>query len=119
MRRGHPLVRISLLGALVLAGAACGGDDAPPPCTAAGPTDTVELQDFAFSPTCIEAPAGSTIHLTNDGDAPHSFTVDGADASADVDAGETADVSLDGVAAGTYEVHCVYHPQMTATLNVV
>lgn len=112
-------LRVSIVAALVLAGVACGADGPPPPCDARGATKTVDLQDFAFAPACIEAASGATVALTNSGETPHSFTVKGTDASADVDAGESGGVSLAGVEAGTYAVMCVYHPQMSATLNVI
>jgi plastocyanin len=117
MRR---LPRACLVASIVLAGVACSGSsDSPEPCTPAGPTATVDLQDFVFAPTCIQATAGGSLHLDNTGDALHSFTVEETDATADVAGGEQGDLALTGVAAGTYAVICTYHPQMTATLEVV
>jgi len=40
----------------------------------------LELDDFYFGPTVLEGDAGQTLTLTlhNEGDAPHTFTIDGA-----------------------------------------
>jgi plastocyanin len=103
---------------------ACGGDGPNPPegCTDPVVASTVELADFAFRPDCLSVDVGATIPMTitleNTGDAPHTFTVDGTDVSFDVPAGETAEGTLSGVTPGRYEVTCIYHPQMTATLEI-
>jgi plastocyanin len=112
--RSLPIVFLLCLGAV-----SCSGSEAPPePCTPSGPTQTVDLQDFAFSPTCIGAASGSHLTLQNTGAAPHTFTINGTPLDQKVEAGAGAEASLDGIAPGTYAVICDYHPQMTATLVV-
>jgi plastocyanin len=113
------IARVLALGALLLL-SACGGDGATPPedCTDAVAATTVELADFAFRPDCLSAEAGATITLDNTGDAPHTFTIEGTDVSFDVPAGDSAEGTLSGVTPGRYEVTCIYHPQMTATLEI-
>jgi plastocyanin len=114
------LARLTALVVLAFTAGSCGGSGgAPSPCTPTGSTATVEMQDFAFSPTCIQVAAGGTLRLSNTGDAPHTFTVRGTEVSEQAGAGDDADVSLAGVAAGTYSVYCAFHLQMTATLQVV
>jgi plastocyanin len=107
----------SLLALTSLVG--CSGD-APEPraCTDPVPLDTVTLEDFAFDPDCLSAPAGTSFRVENAGDAPHTFTVEGTDVDLDVSAGASAESSLSGVAPGRYAVVCRLHPQMEATLTV-
>jgi plastocyanin len=89
-------------------------------CEAPEATTTVELVDFDYLPRCVEASPGDTLTIENTGEAAHTFTVGGVDLQVDVAAGETAELSLEGVEAGTtYDVSCVYHPQMTAAVKVV
>jgi plastocyanin len=112
--RSLPIVFMLCLGAV-----SCSASKAPPePCTPSGPTQTVDLQDFAFAPTCIGAASGTRLTLQNTGAAPHTFTINGTPLDQKVDAGAGAEASLEGIAPGTYPVICNYHPQMTATLVV-
>ena len=105
---------------LALAGIACSGDDTEAPsCTEYEATTSVELLDFDYGPRCIEASPGDTLELTNEGDAPHTFTIDDPDLSIDLPAGDEGTLVLDGVTAGTtYAVRCIYHSQMTASLRI-
>lgn len=92
---------LSGITALALTGAACGGSEEPTSAgatgEATGPSIQVSAQDNEFDPTSVEVPKGQdvTIELTNDGDAPHTFTVPGTDAdTGTVDPGESATVTL-------------------------
>jgi plastocyanin len=96
----------------------CSGTKTPESCTPSGPTQTVDLKDYAFEPTCIGAATGAQLVLQNTGAATHTFTVDGTSINQSVDAGAGGEASLQGVAPGTYHVVCTLHPQMTATLVV-
>jgi plastocyanin len=112
------LVLASLAASSILA-ASCSGDvEEPSECSDPVPADTVRLEDFAFEPDCLTAPAESSIALENTGDAPHTFTVEGTHVDVDVATGDAADASLSDVEPGRYLVTCTYHPQMTATLTV-
>jgi plastocyanin len=111
--RTLPIVVMLCLGAL-----SCSGSKAPESCTPTGPTQTVGMKDYAFEPTCIGAASGTHLTLQNTGAAPHTFTIHGTAIDQHVDAGAGAEVSLAGVAPGTYAVVCTIHPQMTATLVV-
>lgn len=98
---------------------ACDGDGEPPtPCTDPVSATSVELADFVFRPDCLSAEAGAAISLENTGDAPHTFTVEGTDVDFDLDAGDSVEASLSGVAPGRYAVTCTFHPQMDATLTI-
>ena len=103
---------------LCVAGLSCSGSKAPSGCAPSGPTQTVDLKDFAFEPSCIGAPAGATLALQNTGSTEHTFTVDGTEIDEKLDGGAGGQASLAGIAPGTYAVVCTLHPQMTATLQV-
>jgi plastocyanin len=103
---------------LCVAGISCSSSKAPAGCTPSGPTQTVDLKDFAFEPTCIGAPAGATLALQNTGSTEHTFTVNGTAVDEKLDGGASGQASLAGIAPGTYAVVCTLHPQMTATLQV-
>ena len=113
--------RAPLLLLLVLAVAvpACSGEAATATCDSPVATTQVELADFEYRPACVEASAGDTLTLTNSGSAPHTFTVSDTDLNANIDGGETGELPLGDLAAGTYAVHCTYHPQMTGALKIV
>ena len=106
---------------VVLGGIACSSDgDGEAVCESPVATTDVTMTDFAYAPECVEASPGDTLTLVNSGETPHTFTVGVVDLDADVAAGATGEVTLDGVGAGTtYEVTCTYHPQMVAGLKVV
>ncbi|MEO8511272.1 MAG: plastocyanin/azurin family copper-binding protein [Chloroflexota bacterium] len=146
MRRLHSLV--PALGAgLVLLLAACSGAGTSATTAAASPSQaasesaaasessaesaapagegaTVMLQDFAFAPSELTIPAGTTVTFTNMDTAPHTAT-QGTDGEADADAafdlqlaagGGTGEYTFDE--AGTYNVTCKIHPAMNMTITV-
>jgi len=99
------------------------------PSEAAEPSDEgsggrqVTLTDFAFSEGELTIPVGSTVTFLNGGSAPHTAT-EGTDGVAADDPffneqlapGDEAEVTFDE--AGTYEVTCLFHPQMNMTIVV-
>lgn len=107
--------------ALVVALPACGGESGPPACEDPQAAGSVTMEDFSYEPTCVEAALGDSLEVVNDGQAPHTFTVesDGAEAEVDVAAGDRATLTVPDLAAGTYRVVCTYHPQMEAALRIV
>jgi plastocyanin len=112
------LTSLLVLLMLCVAGISCSSSKAPSGCSPSGPTQTVDLKDFAFEPSCIGAPAGATLPLQNSGSTEHTFTVDGTEIDEKLDGGAGGQASLAGIAPGTYAVVCTLHPQMTATLQV-
>jgi plastocyanin len=109
----------ALVAALVLSGVACSSSDSPQDlCSAPTATTNVEMKDFAFAPACVSVSAGSTLTLQNTGAAPHTFTVQNTEDAADVAAGQTSTLDISNLTAGTYQVICTYHPQMTAALRI-
>jgi plastocyanin len=110
--------RVLLMFALI-APFSCSGDAEPAAaCADPTPAETVRIEDFAFEPDCLLASSGASIHLENVGDAPHTFTIGGTDVNVEIASGEEAEGILSGIEPRRYAVTCVYHPQMTATLEV-
>jgi plastocyanin len=123
--QGHrtDMLRRTILGVgaiAVLSLPSCGGDGDPPACEDPRATASVTMADFAYEPGCVEVAAGSELEIANEGQAPHTFTVDsdGPAAEIDVAAGEQGTLSLPELAVGTYRVICTYHPQMEAALRI-
>ena len=110
----------AVAAALALGLPACGGGSDPPACEAPQAVGTVTMADFSYAPSCVEAASGDSLEIVNEGQAPHTFTVesDGAEAQVDVAAGERATLTVPDFAAGTYQVVCTYHPQMEAALRI-
>jgi plastocyanin len=121
-----------LLGAafaLTLVAAACGGDEEPAPADGGNgggsPTETatddgggadLTIVDFAFSPTDLTVGEGDTITVSNIGETSHTFTTDDEAVDETVGAGETVEITLEGVSSGGF--HCRFHSQMQGTLTV-
>ena len=95
---------IGMLAAVLLA--SCGGGDGGGSTAECVATTDLTMVDNAFEPLCLEVSQGDTINLTNEGKAVHSFTVESADIDVDVQAGESATASLEGIEAGTTDLTC-------------
>ena len=114
--------RIVLLAALV-AGTACGGGGEDTGDTGGdgggGGTETtsVSMIDNAFEPADPTVTAGSSLTVTNDGEAAHTFTLEEGDIDEQVAPGADTSVSI-SLDAGTYDFVCSFHPEMTGTLTV-
>jgi len=106
-----------VVAAVALLGAACGGDGGGNGGDGGGATDSVTMVDNEFQPSSFTA-ASTSITVTNDGEALHSFTLPDGDIDQDVQAGESAEVDLSGLDAGTYDFNCKYHPEMTGSVTV-
>ncbi len=108
-----------LVLSVTAAAPACSGEAAEPTCDTPVATTEIELADFEFKPVCVEASAGDTLTLVNTGEAPHTYTVSDSAVNVNLDGGESEEVVVDALAAGTYAVRCTYHPQMVGTLKIV
>ena len=110
---------VATLGAALMF-SSCGGADEPPLCESPQTATTVTMGDFFYEPACVEAPGGAGLEVVNEGDAPHTFTVEGADETVEVDvpAGERSTLVVPPLVASTYRVICTYHPQMEAALRI-
>ncbi|HEX2222116.1 MAG TPA: plastocyanin/azurin family copper-binding protein [Candidatus Limnocylindria bacterium] len=138
---GLPALGLAVLLLLLLA--ACGGGTATaPPTESAGedhgahetgaPAETgagggesmeVALADFAFAPTELTVPAGTTVTFTNEDSALHSVSegsdgqvADDAAFDEDVEGGASVEITFDE--SGTVQVTCKYHPSMNMTVTV-
>jgi plastocyanin len=122
---------VILLAVVTLFGASCGDDDdtATTDTTAAAssvlPAGTpdhgtakatdgmeVELDNFYFGPTVIEATAGQTfkVELFNEGGAPHTFTIDSLNIDVTLAPEERMDVTITAPGtAGTVAFYCKFH----------
>lgn len=79
--------------------------------------ETIEIEDFQFSPETLEIPVGTTVTWTNTGDAPHTATADdGAFDSGTIDPGGSFSFTFDE--AGEFPYHCDIHPRMKASIVV-
>lgn len=108
------LVVIAIVGLLP----ACGGSRAPRECEERSESGRVQLEDFAFRPSCFQAPPDGVIRLVNTGEAPHTFTVADADLDVKLDPGASDEISFANVEPGSYAVTCTFHPQMEANVTV-
>lgn len=84
---------------------------------------TVTLSEFAIEPSAITVAEGGKLKITNGGSVAHNFAVVGQDlAIDDIGGGESADLDLSGLPAGTYDVICTISGHeasgMTGTLTV-
>ena len=108
------VVLVVLVMAALAAG--CGGDD-DDEVDAGSQGDssatTVELaaKDFEFDPATLDAEAGDTItvEVTNEGEAPHTFTVEELDIDEEIAPGESAQVEVTVPDSGGFEFVCRFH----------
>lgn len=98
--------------------------DAPDASAAPGGEEaTVTLVDFAFDTDALTIAAGTTVSFVNADSAPHTAT-EGTDGVAtddpiideELDANATATFTFDE--PGTYEITCLFHPDMNMTITV-
>lgn len=109
----------SIAGVGLLLLAACGGgggEDAG--ADGATASSIVTMRDNAFVPSDPVVAAGE-VELVNEGESPHTFTVEGEAVDIQVDAGQTATETID-LAPGTYTLFCEFHRAqgMEGTLTV-
>jgi plastocyanin len=141
MRRSTVLIGM-LAGGLLLA--ACGGssDDSgsnggrpsvtatvaspEPSATQPSPTESatsgetkIAMEDNMFVPATLSVSSGTTLELDNEGQSPHTFTIDGQNVDVQVNAGENGTATIN-LPAGSYDFYCKFHKSlgMTGTLTV-
>ena len=90
---------------------------------AAGGAETVDLSGFAFDPTELTIAAGTEVTFVNADSAAHTVTegTDGAaadDPIIDEELAGGAETSFTFDEPGTYEITCLFHPDMNMTIVV-
>ncbi len=84
-------------------------------------TTTVDIKDFAYTPTKIQVKKGTTVTWINQDTIGHDITPDRENdnfrASELLDKGETYTFTFNE--AGTYTYHCSPHPYMKGTVEVI
>ncbi|MDQ4004998.1 MAG: cupredoxin domain-containing protein [Actinomycetota bacterium] len=103
------MIGISLAAALTVA--ACGGDESGGGSGSggdSGDSTTLSMVDNAFDPASLTVDAGTTVDISNDGEALHNITIEGSDVDEDVDPGASTTVTVD-LDPGTYTMFCEYH----------
>ncbi len=146
--RRAPVPVVVLAASLMLVLAACSGGATTTPTTAAATQSaagtqsaaasrtasasesaaasgetTVSLINFAFNPTTLTVPVGSTVTFTNNDSTKHTATegkdgkkADGARFDLQLDPGASDSFTFD--TAGTYNVTCLIHSSMNMTITV-
>lgn len=71
----------------------------------------VEMGDTYFDPTFIKAKPGEvvTVNLSNEGQMPHTFTIDDHGVDQEVDPGQKATVTVTMPASGDLVFYCRFH----------
>jgi plastocyanin len=122
------LVIGTLLAAVALVAAGCGGGDGnkeakgPLPVALEGATNNhgtkdakdkleVEADDFYFGPTFVKASSGQqfSVQLKNDGKATHTFTITALGVDVQVGPGESRTFTVTAPKNGSVEFHCRFH----------
>ena len=78
------------------------------------PVDGVQIKDFTF--TAFTASVGETFTITNADTAAHTYSAVDGTFEAAVGSGKTVELSV--AKAGTYEVFCEIHPNMSGVLTI-
>jgi plastocyanin len=127
------LAALAALAALVIVVAGCGGSESSSTGGESGGTSTiagvsandhgttqvsgktdVELDDYYFEPTVLQGDPGTrvTLELENEGNVEHNFSIDAQGIDEDIDAGETATVTVTIPRSGVISFYCKYHKSM-------
>lgn len=120
------IARVTALSMVLAACGGGGGGDRPGQATGTGPSaDCVETTEVAaldneFEPICVIAATGDELTVTNEGTAPHTFTIGGTDVDEDLAPGDRITATVpDGLEIGAeHEFLCEIHPAMVGYLYV-
>ncbi|TMI75093.1 MAG: hypothetical protein E6H09_02050 [Bacteroidetes bacterium] len=108
--------KIIFFGAMLLFLAACNKDKSVEH-TGPGSPNTVLMKGSDFSPGILQANIGATITWYNDDNIVHTVTADDASfSSGDIAPGAKFTHSFGNT--GTYNYHCMRHPEMTGTIII-
>jgi plastocyanin len=81
---------------------------------------TLTAQGFAWSEDTLRLPKdATTLKVTNEDTALHSFTAESINVDQDIEGGQSADIKLDlSGASGEVDFVCKYHSEMTGKIEV-
>lgn len=91
-------------GAAVMLAACGGGSEGGE----GGGSAAMSMTDNAFDPATLTVSSGDSLEVSNDGQALHNLTVEGEGIDQDVQAGQSASVTMD-LEPGEYTMFCEYH----------
>jgi plastocyanin len=101
-------------GGTAAGGATAGGKSAAPR------AETVDMEDFDFSPAKVTIQAGGKVTWKNMGQTAHTATADdGSFDTGTVDPGKLKSEAKSFKSPGTFTYSCTIHPQMHGTIEVV
>ena len=87
--------------------------------TTTASTNSVTIENFAFSPASISVKKGTTVTWTNKDSTEHTVTeTDGAAGPKSDNLGTNKTYSFTFDTAGTFHYHCSIHPDMKGTVTV-
>lgn len=89
---------------------------AAPPTTNAVATKSVEIANFAFSPTVITVEVGATVTWTNKDEDAHTVAITGTAVSKPLQSGDSYAHTFGQ--PGTYTYRCTIHPNMRGMVVV-
>ncbi|WP_191971392.1 cupredoxin domain-containing protein [Streptomyces luteolifulvus] len=123
-RRAVPLA-LGAAAAALLATACSNGDDQPaspspaPSSSATAGTQSITMENFAFSPADLQVRPGEKITVVNKDSAAHTVTATEGDTfdTGNIPGGKSGTFTAPAE-AGEYAFVCTFHPNMTGTLIV-
>lgn len=122
MRRSMMVCLAAILGLMLIA-ASCSNDDTSSPAEGGTPTGEeatdvsgmteldMEVDSFYFEPAVLQGTAGQTlsIHLGNESDVSHTFTIDEQSIDEELAGGASADVEVTFPDSGSVTFFCRFH----------
>jgi plastocyanin len=119
----HVIARsvVAMIAALTLA--ACGGDDTGADAGGGGGggggAPSLSMVDNAFEPADLTVSSGATVEVSNDGQNPHTITIEEAGIDEEVEPGQSTSITID-VEAGEYTMICRFHESvgMEGTITI-
>jgi plastocyanin len=123
MTRRHirVLASLTILGA-VLMFISCSSSSSPSSSTGGGNMtpgpDSVNIVNFAFTPSNLAITAGATVTWTNKSNTAHTVTSDNGTFTSSGNIAPNGTYQVTFPSAGTFDYHCSIHPSMTAKVTV-
>lgn len=107
------IIGMMFVGIILISG--CAGPKQTQPTSNGASNTTVDIKGFAFDPSAITVPRGSTITWTNRDSAPHTVTGDIFGSGSISQNGEYSHTFQE---AGTFDYHCKIHTNMQGKVIV-